>query len=412
MPTRAGDVRRVVDVTVARTGVGGARPRHRHGLRRPVPRRRRPTRRLWRGRRDRRLGRGAHAARAAALGVPRGTADVDALLDDPEHRRRPCLHAERHARRARDGGRSRRASTSCVEKPLALRLGEAHVAWPTWPRGVGRHAMVALTYRGYPMVRRARRARAQAASSASSGSSMAATSRTGCRRDRLQLAPRALGGRVPRGRRHRLPLVRYRRVHLRPARRARCSPISRRSSPSGRGPADARPRRSSRQHGRGEAVDVQSEDAATILLRFEGGARGAAVISQVSPGREERLHARARRLARDARLGAGGRRALWIGSRDEARRLTRQPTTGRGRSGMPSLPAGHPEGWAEALRDLLRPSTPPLPMARRHRLPVSRPRIRRSATARARSRWSRPSLRAPSRSAGSSSGLPDTANGR
>ena len=38
--------------------------------------------------------------------------------------------------------------------------------------------------------------------------------------------------------------------------------------------------------GEPKQVDVHSEDAATILFRFEGGARGAAVISQVSPGRK------------------------------------------------------------------------------------------------------------------------------
>ncbi len=36
--------------------------------------------------------------------------------------------------------------------------------------------------------------------------------------------------------------------------------------------------------GPSEPVAIHSEDAATILLRFAGGARGTCVVSQVSPG--------------------------------------------------------------------------------------------------------------------------------
>jgi predicted dehydrogenase len=46
---------------------------------------------------------------------------------------------------------------------------------------------------------------------------------------------------------------------------------------------------------------------------------------------------------------------LWLRARDDARLLVRDPGSAQTDSGVPSLPAGHPEGWGEALRDLLRP---------------------------------------------------------
>jgi predicted dehydrogenase len=107
--------------------------------------------------------------------------------------------------------------------------------------------------------------------------------------------------------------------------------------------------------GPAEPVAVDSEDAAAILLRFAGGARGSCVVSQVSTG-----HKNAFSLAVD-----GGVRSLsweqerpeelWIWDRGEARRLVRDPAGAQPGAGVPWLPAGHPEGWGEALRDLLRP---------------------------------------------------------
>jgi predicted dehydrogenase len=105
-----------------------------------------------------------------------------------------------------------------------------------------------------------------------------------------------------------------------------------------------------------EQVDVESEDAATILCRFEGGARGATVISQVSPGRKNAFTLELAGSHATLSWDQEEAERLWVRDRTEARVLTRRPEDGPppGR-GTPSLPAGHPEGWAEALRDLLRP---------------------------------------------------------
>src|SRR5690606_21796642 len=65
-----------------------------------------------------------------------------------------------------------------------------------------------------------------------------------------------------------------------------------------------------------EAVPVETEDGATVLLRFEGGARGSVVISQVSAGRKNRewfeIDGSRCALAWDQERP----NALWIGRRD------------------------------------------------------------------------------------------------
>jgi predicted dehydrogenase len=105
-----------------------------------------------------------------------------------------------------------------------------------------------------------------------------------------------------------------------------------------------------------EEVVVDSEDAATLLVRFAGGARGAAVISQVSPGRKNALSLEVAGAHATLDWDQEEPERLWLRTRDEARQLIRRPEDGpRPGPGVPSLPGGHPEGWAEALRDLLRP---------------------------------------------------------
>lgn len=103
-------------------------------------------------------------------------------------------------------------------------------------------------------------------------------------------------------------------------------------------------------------VAITSEDLACVLLRFDNGARGNLVVGQVLPGHKN-----------DLRLEVNGRLAslawqqeqpneLWIGHHTQANTLlTRDPallnTSARGYA---HLPAGHPEAWADAFRNLIR----------------------------------------------------------
>ena len=151
--------------------------------------------------------------------------------------------------------------------------------------------------------------------------------------------------------------------------------------------------------------DIATEDTATILLRFENGARGAVSISQISAGPEELAPVRDRRLARVGRLGlraarpavdrppraaqrdpdqepgahgpgGPGRRRTAGWPRRGLRRHVRRPLPGRlrGRRGRrPSASPGYPtfaDGHDEMLvNDADRRERPPRPLGRRRSRP-------------------------------------------
>jgi predicted dehydrogenase len=108
-----------------------------------------------------------------------------------------------------------------------------------------------------------------------------------------------------------------------------------------------------RSSGAVERVEVHSEDAGLLLLRFAGGARGACVISQVSIGHQNDLSIEFEGAERSVRWQQEAPERIWIGSADAGEERWRTPEAVA--AGTPHLPAGHPEGWGEALRDVLRP---------------------------------------------------------
>jgi predicted dehydrogenase len=76
------------------------------------------------------------------------------------------------------------------------------------------------------------------------------------------------------------------------------------------------------------------------------------VLSQVSPGRRNAFSLEIAGEKASLAWAQEHPEELWIGTRSESRGLVREPSPVA--HGLPSLPAGHPEGWAEAMRDLLR----------------------------------------------------------
>ncbi len=102
--------------------------------------------------------------------------------------------------------------------------------------------------------------------------------------------------------------------------------------------------------------DIRTEDAATILLRFENGARGTVAISQLSAGRKNSLLYQV-----DGSVGAAAWDSetpdhLWLGHRDRPNELLlRNPAlmTDAGRAAT-SLPAGHVEGFGDTFAALFR----------------------------------------------------------
>lgn len=100
-----------------------------------------------------------------------------------------------------------------------------------------------------------------------------------------------------------------------------------------------------------EPVAVGSDDAATILLRFEGGARGAVAISQVSAGRKNSLHYQVDGAASSVAWDSEQPDQLWIGHRDRPNELmARDPSMLDGMARAAArLPAGHVEGYADTF---------------------------------------------------------------
>jgi predicted dehydrogenase len=101
---------------------------------------------------------------------------------------------------------------------------------------------------------------------------------------------------------------------------------------------------------------IETEDAAGLLLRFEGGARGVVTLSQVSAGRKNHLHWEVNGSQASAAWRAERPEELWIGHRDRpSQLLLRDPGQLLPHAaGHTSMPAGHSEGFGETFRELYR----------------------------------------------------------
>jgi predicted dehydrogenase len=108
--------------------------------------------------------------------------------------------------------------------------------------------------------------------------------------------------------------------------------------------------------GPGTPVSIETEDFGSILVRFASGARGTFTVSQVSAGRKNELW-----FEVDTDQAALSWRQMepnsaWIGRRDGPNlELGRDPRSlAPGAARLTTLPAGHPEGWLDALAGLVR----------------------------------------------------------
>lgn len=104
----------------------------------------------------------------------------------------------------------------------------------------------------------------------------------------------------------------------------------------------------------GETVDyaVSSEDAASILVRFDGGARGVVTVSQVSAGRKNAISIEVN--AAESSLAWRGERPeeLWIGHRSRPNEVSlRDPSLlSPEAAAIAGLPGGHAEGFENAFK--------------------------------------------------------------
>ena len=106
----------------------------------------------------------------------------------------------------------------------------------------------------------------------------------------------------------------------------------------------------------GEWVDVYAEDLATVLLRFDNGAKGAVAIGQVCAGHKNDLVLEVCGSRSSLKWRQEAQNELWIGHRDRANELLAKdpalldPEIRH----YARLPGGHQEAWTDAFGNLMR----------------------------------------------------------
>jgi predicted dehydrogenase len=106
----------------------------------------------------------------------------------------------------------------------------------------------------------------------------------------------------------------------------------------------------------GDAFTVRSEDLATVLIRFSGGARGCVSIGQVCAGHKNDLWFEASGQRTSLRWHQERQNELWIGRREGGVTvLPNDPAQLASAARMYArLPGGHQEGWSDAFFNVIR----------------------------------------------------------
>jgi len=104
-----------------------------------------------------------------------------------------------------------------------------------------------------------------------------------------------------------------------------------------------------------EELDITTEDFGSVLLRFDGGARGAFTVSQVSAGRKNRLEFEISAAEASLYWDQESPNTLWLGRRNKANsELMRDPSLlSPDAAAITNLPGGHQEGWSDGMKNLL-----------------------------------------------------------
>ncbi|TWT76586.1 1,5-anhydro-D-fructose reductase [Planctomycetes bacterium CA13] len=103
-----------------------------------------------------------------------------------------------------------------------------------------------------------------------------------------------------------------------------------------------------------ESVNIDTEDAGNILLRFENGTRGVMSVSQVTAGRKNCLRFELAGSKQALAFNSESPNELWIGHRDEPNEvLIRDPSLmDEAASNVTSYPGGHNEGFPDAFKQI------------------------------------------------------------
>jgi predicted dehydrogenase len=103
-------------------------------------------------------------------------------------------------------------------------------------------------------------------------------------------------------------------------------------------------------NGTGETRPVETEDIALVQFETDGGAIGSVVVSQVSPGRKNRLWIELDGAQEALVFDQEHPEALWCGRREAATIIRRDPEwLSPPAARFASLPGGHPQGYASCF---------------------------------------------------------------
>jgi predicted dehydrogenase len=121
-------------------------------------------------------------------------------------------------------------------------------------------------------------------------------------------------------------------------------------------------------------VPINTEDHATVMLRFDNGNKGSVTVSQVNAGRKNRLNIEIAGSKANFEWCSERPNEMWIGKRETANQhLMKDPSLfSKEAAGLISFPGGHNEGFPDtskqmfkevyaAVREGKQPSTPTFP---------------------------------------------------
>ncbi len=295
------------------------------------------------------------ADKAAALGIPKGYGDFNAMLDDPAvqvvHNATPnFLHYPVNAAAIAKG------KHVVSDKPLALTAAEARGLRDAAAKA-GVVNAVTFSYRGNPLVQQARNAIAAGRIGAprfvhgyylqdwllkdtdyswrlepDKGGVSSALGDIGSHW--CDLAQHVTGARIT----HVLGDI--------------TTVIPKRKKPKGAREAFA----AAGANEDVEIVDIKVEDLASVLVRFDNGAKGTFTVGQICSGHKNDLMLEVCGSTASLRWNQEDQNNLWIGHRDKANEiLTKDPGLLDAEiRGYAHMPGGHQEAWSDAFSNIMR----------------------------------------------------------
>ena len=105
-----------------------------------------------------------------------------------------------------------------------------------------------------------------------------------------------------------------------------------------------------------DLVDIKVEDLASVLVRFDNGAKGSFSVGQVCAGHKNDLVLEICGPGGSIRWRQEHQNELWIGYRDKPNEILQKDPSLIGSDARPyaHLPGGHQEAWADAFCNLMR----------------------------------------------------------